>query len=228
CSIILVSEGKFTRLNSHPDNGAIKTIALTRIKKKWYGRRDFVFIMGLTNMTDIGRYVTLIKRVETDYPNWTTSRLLDSLRQLAGNDNGQFQTLYGGVGTEATSAELHGDIDVFLIGNWLSTTTAGQNVRTQLVQGNRIRLSQIIAEYYRTTTSKSLGMKAGSGYDLESIRRFSNFNATLKFISNELYSQTMTFNAWYSLARLDRRGDSVASIKATTDFIKWCDQGGGI
>jgi hypothetical protein len=29
--------------------------------------------------------------------------------------------------------ELHGDIDDFLIGNWLSTTTAGQNVRTSEV-----------------------------------------------------------------------------------------------
>jgi hypothetical protein len=301
-------------------------------------------------MTDIGRYVTLIQRVETDCPNLTTSRLADSLRRLAQIDTDQFQTLlgtppanviqlsspnlsnseylelrsmtyhatppgeaeqgrcfdrstsrfiamshliagicggihrptpniqvqvgpvtipsgqiirgilrldplyavtitgdlgqtaaeraiesvdyngnqYGGVGTEATSAELHGDIDGFLIGNWLSTTTAGQNVRTQLVQGNRIRLSQIIAEYYRTTTQKTLNMMAGSGYALESIRRFSNFNASLKFISDELYSQTTIFNSWYAAAHSGTRNDGWYAIKAASDFIAWCDKGGGI
>jgi hypothetical protein len=301
-------------------------------------------------MTDIGRYVTLLQRVETDYPNWTTSRLLDSLRRLAQIDTDQFQTLlgtppadtiqesspnlsnpeylelfamtyhatppgkpeqgrcfdrstsrfigmshliagicggihrpipniqtqigpvtipsgqiirgvlrldplyavtltgdlgqtvaeyalesvdyngnqYGGVGTEATSAELHGDIDGFLIGNWLSTTTAGQNVRTQLVQGNRIRLSQIISEYYRTTTQKTLNMIAGSGYALESNRRFSNFNASLKFITDELYSQTVIFNNWYTLAHSKTRYDPDLSIRAANDFIAWCNKGGGI
>jgi hypothetical protein len=301
-------------------------------------------------MTDIGRYVTLIQRVEADYPNWTTSRLLDSLRRLAQIDNNQFQTLlgippadviqtnspnlpnseyvelrsmtfhdtppgqpeqgrcfdrstsrfiamshliagicggihrptpnvqtqigsvtipsgqiirgvlrldplyavtitgdlgqtvaryalesvdyngnqYGGVGTEATSAELHGDIDGFLIGNWLSTTTAGQTVRTKLVQSNQIRLSQIISEYYRTTTQKTLNMIAGTKDALESNRRFSNFNASLNFITNELYSQTVIFNNWYTLANSNTRYDPDLSIRATKDFIAWCNQGGGI
>jgi hypothetical protein len=262
------------------------------------------------NMTDIGRYVTLIQRIESDYPDWTTSRLIDSLRRLARIDTNQFQTilgtppanaiqqsspslsnseyrelesmtyhatptgqelgrcfdrstsrfiamshliagisggihrpvpnvqvqigpitiptgavvrgllrldplyavtitgdlgqtvaekalesvdhngnLWGGVGKEATSAELHGDIDGFLIGNWLSTTTPGQNVRTALIGGNQVRLSQIIAEYYRTTTRKILNMQAGSGYTLESIRRFSNFNTSLKFRLNRRFKE---------------------------------------
>lgn len=45
--------------------------------------------------TDIGRYITLLQRVETDYPTWTASRLADSLRQLAQIDTSGFQTLLG-------------------------------------------------------------------------------------------------------------------------------------
>jgi hypothetical protein len=119
---------------------------------------------------------------------------------------------------------LHGDIDGFLIGNWLSTTTAGQNVRTSLVQGNRVWLSQILAEYYRTKTQNTLNMKAGSGYPLESIRRFSNFNASLKYITDELYTQTIIFNKRYvALNSTIKRDDGGISIRALSDFISWCE-----
>ncbi len=40
---------------------------------------------------------------------------------------------FGGIGNEATSAELHGDIDGFMLGNWLCTTINGQAMRESMV-----------------------------------------------------------------------------------------------
>jgi hypothetical protein len=299
-------------------------------------------------MTDMGRYITLLRNVEAQYPNRTTSRLLDSLRALAGIDTDQFRTLlntqpadgiqrgsrrlpgadfdeledfnfhdirnnreiglaidkstnrsvamshvvaglcggihrpeptnrtqvgpidipfpamtrriigldplyavtmsgdlgqtaalqqvdsvnntrsiWGGIGLEATAAELIGDIDGFLLGNWLSTTAAGQNVRRQLVQGNNIRLSRILSEYYRTDTTRTLGMRAGSGSPLEAIGRFSNYNISLQFITNELFAQTLAFHEWYFLAAPRSRVRNPALCnRAVTDFIAWCGRGG--
>jgi hypothetical protein len=107
------------------------------------------------------------------------------------------RSIWGGIGLEATAAELIGDIDGFLLGNWLSTTVTGQNVRRQLVQGNNIRLSRILSEYYRTDTARTLGMRAGSGSPLEAIGRFSNYNISLQFITNELFDQTFAFHDLY-------------------------------
>jgi hypothetical protein len=89
-------------------------------------------------------------------------------------------------------------------------------------------LSQIISEYYRITTKKTLNMIAGSGDILESNRRFSNFNASLKFIASEVYIQTLIFNAWYVLANPGDRASSAASIQAVRDFISWCSKGGDV
>jgi hypothetical protein len=300
-------------------------------------------------MIDLGRYVILLRKVEAQYPNWTTSRLLDSLRQLGGIDNSLFRDLlatqladvivggssllsareldelrsatmhndivsgtpesglafdtstargvamshviagicggihrpepivpvevgplaipgratllrrtlnldplyavtmagdlgqiaarnqvfsvnntssaYGGVGTDATAAELVGDIDGFLLGNWLSATTAGQNVRRQLVQGNNVRFSKILVEYYRTEPNPILGMRAGSGDPLEAIRRFSNYNTSLNFITDELYAQSLGFHRWYVRAGEGSRNDILCRT-AVADFIRWCGRGG--
>jgi hypothetical protein len=136
---------------------------------------------------------------------------------------------WGGVGPEATSPELTGDIDGFLLGNWLSTTTAGQQVRTQLVQGSNVRLSRILSEYYRIEPKPILNMRAGSGNTLEAIRRFSNFNTSLQFITDELFAQTQGFHHWYALTdgyRGERREDVMLTNQAVADFIRWCDRGG--
>jgi hypothetical protein len=70
-------------------------------------------------------------------------------------------------------------------------------------------------------------MKAGSGYPLESIRRLSNFNASLKYITDELYTQTIIFNKRYvalnSTTKSIKRDDGGISIRAVSDFISWCE-----
>jgi hypothetical protein len=134
---------------------------------------------------------------------------------------------FGGVGGEATSEELHGDIDGFMLGNWLSTTINGQATREAMVQGNSIKLSQMLGEYYRTITTKSLNMQSGSvpPYPLESIRRFSNFNLAFQALRNTIAAQTVGFNRWYAISRkLLPNADN--SLLGVSDFELWCLNGG--
>jgi hypothetical protein len=134
--------------------------------------------------------------------------------------------VFGGVGSEATAAELNGDIDGFLLGYWLSTTSAGQAYRSTMVRnGSGARLSTMLTEYYRTRTDRPINMIAGSGYPLESTRRFSNFRPTLQTLRISFIDQTASFNSYF--AALNRRiPDSSRSLRAFADFVSWCDRGG--
>lgn len=133
---------------------------------------------------------------------------------------------FGKVGTEATSAELHGDIDGFMMGYWLCTTTNGQAIRKAMVQGNSIKLSMILGEYYRTRTDRPLNMIAGSGYELVAVRRFSNFNVTFSTLKNTFATQTVGFNTLYAPTVAKQSPNPQETLNAVWDFEKWCINGG--
>ena len=296
-------------------------------------------------MSDIGRYITLLQKVETAYPNWSTSILIDNLRATGPLDSSQFQQIlgtapgieippknpltlsdrnelraiishdtasneigisldqstgrqvalghvivgissgihhpapliyydigpvhiatpdisvskqrlgldplyattvtgdlgstvvlpnkrydtgykpFGGVGTEATAAELNGDIDGFLLGYWLSATANGQTIRTAMIQGNSVKLSTMLAEYYRIRTDRPIGMVAGSNYPLESIRRFTNFNKTFQYLYQTFADQTVLFNRYWALNKMAVPNPEEA-LRVMSDFEQWCLNGG--
>jgi hypothetical protein len=128
-------------------------------------------------------------------------------RQLDSKIRSGYINPLGGIGSEATEAELIGDIDGFLIGYWLSTTTKGQEVRTAMTQNNYYKLSTILGEYYRTRTDRPIGMMAGSGYPLEAVRRFSNMNASLPYLRTTMIEQTKIFRKAWSLFTLKKPQD---------------------
>lgn len=138
----------------------------------------------------------------------------------------QKSCIFGGVGSEATSAELDGDIDGFMLGYWLSTTSYGQDVRSIMVQNNSIKLSTILLEYYRGRTDHPIGMIAGSGFYLEAIRRFFNFTETFKVLKNDFAVQTVAFNTYYAPTIAKQSPNPQQTLKALDDFDKWCDRGG--
>jgi hypothetical protein len=132
---------------------------------------------------------------------------------------------FGGVGSEATSAELHGDIDGFMLGYWLCTTINGQAMRESMVQGSSVKLSTILGKYYRTRTDRPLGMTAGTNFPLEAVRRFSNFRATFKALKSTFASQTVAFNRYYAPYTVQQFGDANKSLQAVYDFEQWCSRG---
>jgi hypothetical protein len=132
---------------------------------------------------------------------------------------------FGGVGSEATSAELHGDIDGFMLGYWLCTTINGQAMRESMVQGSSVKLSTILGEYYRTRTDRPLGMTAGTSLPLEAIRRFSNFKATFKALKNTFSVQTVAFNSYYAPYGKNLP-NPFKSLQALYNFEQWCGRGG--
>jgi hypothetical protein len=133
---------------------------------------------------------------------------------------------FGGVGSEATSAELDGDIDGFMLGYWLSTTSYGQDVRSIIVQNNSIKLSTILLEYYRGRTDHPIGMIAGSGFYLEAIRRFFNFTETFKVLKNDFAVQAVAFNLFYAPKIGKQSPNPQQTLTALNDFDKWCSRGG--
>ena len=138
----------------------------------------------------------------------------------------QTKCIFGGVGSEATSAELHGDIDGFMLGYWLSTTTAGQEYRSSMVQNNSTKVSTILDEYYRGRTDRPIGMMAGSGFPLEATRRFSNFKVTLKVLANTFGGQTIAFHNFYAPKVRGQLPNPLQAGQAYLDFENWCNRGG--
>jgi hypothetical protein len=138
----------------------------------------------------------------------------------------EFPCVFGGVGSEATAAELNGDIDGFLLGYWLSSTSSGQNYRSTMVRnGTGAKLSTMLAEYYRTRTDRPINMIAGSGYPLESTRRFSNFRPTLQTLRVTFVQQMSAFHVYF--AALNQRGSELPrALTGFVNFVSWCDRGG--
>ncbi len=142
--------------------------------------------------------------------------------------------LWGGVGSDASSAELHGDIDGFLIGYWLSSTTEGQKFRKRMRdEKNTYNLSTLLGVYYRTRQSaylSSVMRSPMSNQPLEAIRRFSNMSAELKSPKHRaiFIGQTIAFNTWYSSVLLRILPDSSKTLIALADFKKWCDGNGEV
>jgi hypothetical protein len=150
---------------------------------------------------------------------------------------------WGGVGTAASSAELHGDIDGFMLGLWLCTSPdanpIGQNShRTNMVQNTCANimsgkakgplLSTILEEYYGVVKNpnRKLKMIAGSGYPLESARRFFNFNLTFQHLKYEFLCQTIAFDTAYAPAMLKSSPNWVNVWLVLADFENWCHKGG--
>jgi hypothetical protein len=140
--------------------------------------------------------------------------------------------MWGGVGSDASSAELHGDIDGFLIGYWLCSTKEGQIFRKKMYdEKNTYNLSTLLGVYYRTKQNTYLSgvMRSPmSNQPLEAIRRFTNMSAELKDPKHRtiFIGQSMAFNNWYSSVLLRIFPDSSKTLIALADFKKWCDGNG--
>jgi hypothetical protein len=144
----------------------------------------------------------------------------------------------GGVGTEATSAELYGDIDGFWLGSWLRGKPKGQAVRDRMrlpmTNLNNVKLSTFLGEYYGTIKpqDKKLGMTIDFvskstnktiSSSLQSNLRLSNFVSLLvnqKFREN-LLLQTIGFQASYALAAGKPINQQAAAL-AYASFQTWC------
>lgn len=148
---------------------------------------------------------------------------------------------YGGVGDDATSAELHGDIDGFMLGYWLCTnntikwtsplTGKEELIRSRMLKYKQnevgaVKASHMLEEYYRTRADRPIGMKAGSGYDLDVTRRFFNFNITYSNLKNDFKSQTDNFHLAYNGKFYNSLPNSRRVTEAIKDFEKWCTSGG--
>lgn len=144
------------------------------------------------------------------------------------------QCLWGGVGSEASSAELHGDIDGFLLGYWLCSTKEGQIFRRKMYdEKNTYNLSTLLGVYYRIKQNaylSSVMRSPMSNQPLEAIRRFSNMSAELKDPKHRgiFIQQSMAFNNWYSSVLLHIFPDSPKTLIALADFKKWCDGNGEV
>jgi hypothetical protein len=146
----------------------------------------------------------------------------------------------GGVGTEASSAELYGDIDGFWLGLWLRGKAKGQAVRERMrlpmTNANNVKLSTFLGEYYGTI--KQQDKKLGMSIDflnkstnktvtssLQSNLRFTNFVTLLmnqKFRTN-LLVQTIVFQAKF--AQFTKKNiDQKTAVAAYVSFERWCIQ----
>jgi hypothetical protein len=157
---------------------------------------------------------------------------------------------FGGIGNEAGSAELHGDIDGFMIGMWLCGDKNGANIRDRMRDynwnhPNGIKLSNILAEYYKSPSeytkppaSEKIGMTASwlkiNADPLNTDYRFVNFKPTLKAIEPALRSQVINFQEKYQYhaakgSKLPNFTPSETKLRidwAMEDFKKWCESGG--
>jgi hypothetical protein len=120
-------------------------------------------------------------------------------RQLDSKFSASYVNSLGGIGSEATEAELIGDIDGFLIGYWLSTTKRGQEIRSAMTQNSYFKLSTLLSEYYRARSDRPIGMTSSIGNPIEAVRRFSNINASLPYLKQTLIEQTISLRKWWSV-----------------------------
>jgi hypothetical protein len=135
----------------------------------------------------------------------------------------------GGIGTEASSAELYGNIDGFWMGTWLRTEE-GQNVcmsmSLPMTDPDNVKLSTVLGEYYGTITvgNRVLDMTTEFETTLISNLRFSNFLTMLK--STDFRLNTLVQSIIYQLvnSQYNEIGicDFEATIKAYTAFESWC------
>jgi hypothetical protein len=135
----------------------------------------------------------------------------------------------GGIGTEASSAELYGNIDGFWMGTWLRSNE-GQDIcmRMDLPMNdpNNVRLSTLLGEYYGTIKvgNRVLIMKTEFGTNLMSNLRFSNFLQALK--STDFRLNILTQSIVYQLVNHRFSGieksDFENTIKAYMSFESWC------
>lgn len=136
----------------------------------------------------------------------------------------------GGIGSEATSAELYGDIDGFLIGAWIRSPNNKQirdRMRLPMNNKNNVRLSTILGEYYGIIPSQSqtLKMQTVFGTPLLGSLRFSTFIKMLGFkrFRLELLYQTVVFHGRYS-AITGAKENTKAAVEAYRIFENWCCQ----
>jgi Ca2+-binding RTX toxin-like protein len=161
----------------------------------------------------------------------TASKRVNGLNPLLGASGiGQF----GGVGAEATDAELVADVDGMLLGTYLYGTPQGQVLRERLKAApnntNSLKLSSFLTEYYfpQENTGITLGIASGNSGSptvLSSTSRFSRFSE-IYWSANpagvtpyrwNVIDQTVLFNNAYSTKfegpeyKASDVGDSIAS-----------------
>jgi hypothetical protein len=135
----------------------------------------------------------------------------------------------GGIGTEASSAELYGNIDGFWIGTWLRTEE-GQNVcmgmNLPMTDPDNVKLSTVLGEYYGTIAVENqvLDMTTEFGTKLISNLRFSNFLTMLKSTDFRLNMLVQSIIYQFVNSQYNEIGvcDFEGTIKAYTAFESWC------
>jgi hypothetical protein len=140
----------------------------------------------------------------------------------------------GGIGTEASSAELYGNIDGFWLGTWLRSDV-GQDICMRMDcpinDPNNIKLSTLLGEYYGTikVENRVLNMKSGFGTPLVANLRFSNLLGMLRSVNFRL--NILIQSIIYQLLDSKLNGIEINeigksnfenTIKAYTAFESWC------
>ncbi len=158
----------------------------------------------------------------------------DIARTITGNEQLWTEELYpldiGGIGTEASSAELYGNIDGFGIGTWLLRTDKGRDISMRMNLSinapNNVKLSTILGEYYGIikTENRVINMMTIFQTKLISNLRFSNFLGLLK--STDFRLNILTQSIVYQLvnSQLDDINNCSFenTIKAYVAFEGWC------
>ncbi len=157
----------------------------------------------------------------------------DIARTITGNEQLWTEESYpveiGGIGTEASSAELYGNIDGFWMGTWLRTDKGQyicERMNLPINHPNNVKLSTLLGEYYGTIKieNRILNMTTKFGTNLISNLRFSNLLGMMKdpnFRLNTL-TQVIIYQLIYSEFTEIGKSDFENSIKAWAAFESWC------
>jgi hypothetical protein len=149
--------------------------------------------------------------------NLYATTLAGDLGQMAVYVNHQGAKSYIGSGTDATEAELVGDIDGFLIGSNIKHYTGGKDLSKVGTQG--ARLSDLLGKYYNVSKRGSAHPKtAGDRFTQFSLTNQANLlDQTKRFATTYAYGQGKWTGLWSS-------ADGAHSEKAVQAFKKWLEE----
>jgi hypothetical protein len=150
--------------------------------------------------------------------NLYATTIAGDLGQMAGFAHHRKAKNYIGPGTDATDAELVGDIDGFLIGSNIGLYTRGRSL-SKTGEGSA-RLSELLHEYY--CVSKRAGAPSNTAAD-----RFARFSLqsrttlqdqTQRFATNYAYASEGKWSGMWSGA------DGEDAKKAVDEFWNWLNK----
>lgn len=168
--------------------------------------------------------------------NLYATTIAGDLGQSATMNNAGQQPGFIGYGTEATDAELTGDIDGFLIGESLPELLNGKSLNENGKNG--MSLSALLNSYYY---SESAGENVVNGVPIDSRHRFGSYKKTLdkealtkqvgQFSTNYNYKDNVDpgdSSGWTEFWGYDPEGwfraSGDKSKEATDEFVDWLNQ----